>query len=239
MTKRTWVLLGGTSLITEQFAHIAAQNKHAVLLVGREQEQLNIIAQDIHLRFNTPCSLLVCDVAHNIEILLTKLASIAGEYDLFIAHSDFSTNDMLTAETITSLIKTNILSTVVLINHYLNTQQKEHRIIYLSSVAACRGRAKNSLYGGSKAAVELFLQGLQQAASPAQHITIAKLGFIDTQQTYGAPGIFYAAPPSACAQACWQAMQQNKRQFYFPKFWQFIMTIINCLPFFIYKRMNV
>ena len=98
-------------------------------------------------------------------------------------------------------------------------KQKQHTILYLSSVAACRGRAKNSLYGASKTAIEIYLQGLQQAATKQQHITIARLGFIDTKQTYGVPGIFYAAPPKECAEACWKAIKRKKRLFYFPKFW--------------------
>lgn len=239
MTKRTWVILGATSLIAEHFAHIAAKNNCNLRLIGRDVEQLNLIAQDIQLRFNVSCELLVCDLAQNKNLLLTIFDDIKSEFDLFIAQSDFSENDGLTPESIDNLIKINTVSSLVLINHYLNIKQKEHRIIYLSSVAACRGRAKNSLYGGSKAAVELYLQGLQQTATPAQRITIARLGFIDTKQTYGLPGIFYAAPPKDCAQACWKAMSQNKRLFYFPKFWWLIMTIIRNLPFFIYKKMKV
>jgi short-subunit dehydrogenase len=239
MIKRTWVILGATSLISEQFAHIAAKNKYNLRLIGRDLEQLNIIAQDIQLRFNISCELLVCDLTQKMDVLLTLFDSIEGEFDLFIAHSDFSDNALLTAESISNLIKINILSTVLLVNHYLHLEQNQHRIIYLSSVAARRGRAKNSLYGGSKAAVEVYLEGLQQAALPSHHITIARLGFIDTKQTYGVPGVFYAPSAKECAQACWKAINANKRVFYFPKFWRIIMTIIRFLPFFIYKKMKV
>lgn len=237
--KRTWIILGATSVIAEQFAHIAAKENYKLRLVGRDLEHLSLICQDIQLRFHVTCELAVCDLNQETEPLLSLFDSLDGECDLFIAHSDFTNNHHLTTASINSIIKINVLSTVSIINYYLHLNQKEHHLLYLSSVAACRGRAKNSLYGGTKAAIEVYLQGLQQAASPTQHISIAKLGFIDTKQTYGLPGVFYAAPPQLCAQACWKAVKSKKREFYFPKFWFFIMTIIRSLPFFVYKKLVI
>jgi len=237
--KRTWIILGATSVIAEQFAHLAAKENYSLRLVGRDLERLTLVSHDIQLRFNVACELVVCDLSQKTKVLLTLFDSIEDECDLFIAHSDFSDNSHLTPESIYTIINTNVLATTLLVNHYLNLAQKEHNILYLSSVAACRGRAKNSLYGGTKAAIEIYLEGLQQAASPTQHISIAKLGFIDTKQTYSVPGVFYAAPPKDCAQACWKAIKNHKRVFYFPKFWFFIMTIIRSLPFFVFKKMGI
>jgi short-subunit dehydrogenase len=238
MTQRTWVIIGATSIIAEKFAHIAAQSRHQLLLIGRQQTQLNLIANDINLRYQTSCNVLVLDLVEQIDDLVAMLKTKDGELDLFMAHSDFTENDHLNDETISHLIKLNILTTTLLIHTYLNRQQKEYNLLYLSSVAACRGRSKNSLYGASKASIEIYLQGLQQVANPNQHITIARLGFIDTKQTYGLPGIFYAAPPDACAKVCWNALRRRKRIFYYPYFWKMIMAIITRLPFFLYKRMG-
>lgn len=235
---RTWILLGATSIIAEQFAHLAAQNNCNLRLIGRDLEQLTLISQDLKIRYSISCDLRLCDFSQKIDPL-NLFDAIEGEFDLFIAQSDFTDNLNLNTESITQSIHVNILASVLLINHYLNLKQKKHHILYLSSVAASRGRAKNSLYGGTKAALEIYLQGVQQGASETQHICIAKLGFIDTKQTYGLPGIFYAAPPSQCAKACWKAMQAHKRLLYFPKFWFLIMAVIRSLPFFIYKKMKI
>ena len=235
---RTWVIIGATSVIAEQFAHLAAQSGCHLRLVGRDADQLQIIAQNIQLRYQIPSEIVVMDVAETAKSLCTVFASSdQRELDLLIAHSDFTDNDHLNNQSITRLIDTNILATTLLIHSYLNSRQAEHHLIFLSSVAACRGRAKNSLYGASKAAIEVYLQGLQQAALATQHISIARLGFIDTKQTYGLPGIFYAAQPSGCAQACWKAIHRKKRMFYYPGFWRAIMAIITRLPFFIYKAL--
>lgn len=238
MTHRTWVILGATSIIAEEFAHLVAKAGHHVRLVGRDHDQLDIIAKDIELRYQVPCEIVVMEMTVQAEQLLTLLNQGDHELDLFIAHSDFTGNSDLNPLSITKLIEVNILATTLLIHAYLSSNQTQHNLFYLSSVAACRGRSKNSLYGASKAAIEVYLQGLQQAASEMQHIIIARLGFIDTKQTYGLPGIFYAAPPKDCAKACWKAIKRKKRLFYYPGFWRAIMAIITRLPFFIYKKMG-
>ncbi|MDR3502696.1 MAG: SDR family NAD(P)-dependent oxidoreductase [Legionella sp.] len=238
MTQRTWVILGATSIIAEKFAHIAAQTGHRLRLIGRQSEQLHLIAQDIQLRYQVPCEFFVVDMTADPEVLLAVLNKSEQELDLFIAHSDFTENDQLNPQSIHQLIQVNIQATALLINAYLNTTQTQHHLLYLSSVAACRGRAKNSLYGATKACIEVYLQGLQQAASPSQQITIARLGFIDTRQTYGRPGIFYAGPPKTCAQVCWNALHKKKRLIYYPFFWRGIMTIMSRVPFFVYKKMS-
>ncbi len=238
MTPRTWIILGATSIITEKFAHLAAAAGFSLRLVGRDQEQLEIITQDIQLRFQVPCTYIMIQTNELASQLATIIKQENSELDLLIAHSDFTENDGLNPTTMTQLIETNILSTALLIHAYLNLPQKQHNLLYMSSVAACRGRSKNSLYGASKAAIEIYLQGLQQGATTNQHIAIARLGFIDTKQTYGLPGIFYAAPPEDCAQACWKAINRKKRMFYYPAFWRAIMYVITRLPFFIYKKMG-
>lgn len=237
MKRRTWVILGATSIISEEFASLAACSGHPLLLVGRNLSQLTVIAADITLRYHVHCEVITADFAQNINPLI-KILEHYKNIDLFIAHSVMINNDELSSDNITELLTANITNTTQLIHAYWHKKQTEHRLLFISSVAACRGRAKNSLYGASKAAIETYLQGLQQAATNSQHITIAKLGFIDTHVTYGEPGIFYASPPKACAMACWQALKTKKRTLYHPFFWRHIMGIITYLPFFIYKKMG-
>jgi short-subunit dehydrogenase len=238
MTPRTWVILGATSIIAEKFAHRVAADGHHLRLVGRDLEQLETIAQDIRLRYGVPCDIVLMEMTTHTDKLLTVLKPCANELDLFIAHSDFTGNNELNQLSITELIEVNVLATTLLIHTYLNLNQGQHHLFYLSSVAACRGRSKNSLYGGSKAVIEVYLEGLQQTALTTQHITVVRLGFIDTKQTYGLPGVFHAADPQECAKACWKAIKRKKRMFYYPAYWRAIMAIITRLPFFIYKKMG-
>jgi len=238
MDKNTWVILGATSIIAEKFAQLAAEAGHDLLLVARDQPQLAIIAADIRLRYRVQCEEMTIDFAKDSSLLIEKLGNSQREFNLLIAYSLMINNNKLDNNNIASLIEVNIISTVQIIHAYLNSRQKQHRLVYLSSVAAVKGRAKNSLYGASKSAIELYLQGLQQAATKNQFITIARLGFIDTKLTFGEPGIFYASSPAACAKACWRASLAHKRLIYHPFFWRFIMALISRLPFFLYQKMS-
>jgi short-subunit dehydrogenase len=237
MKQRTWVILGATSIIAEEFAECVAREGNSLLLVGRNKTQLDIISTNITLRHAVHCDVLPIDLSNNIHPLLIQLKHL-NNIDLFIAHSVMLNNDKLNDNNIAELININVTNTIRLIHAYWHKKQTQHRLLFISSVAAERGRSKNSLYGASKAAVEVYLEGLQQTASSHQHITIARLGYIDTHTTYGQPGIFYASPPKACALACFRALQSKKRRIYHPFFWHFIMSIITHLPFIIYKRMG-
>lgn len=238
MTKKTWMILGATSIIANEFAHLVAAAGHSLILVGRDTLQLDVIADDLTLRHRVACEVLTADLSEDIRGLLKTIQTMEQELSLFIAHSFIVENNQLNPPAISLLVKTNILSTVQVIHTYMNKQQSEHQLLFLSSVAACRGRARNSFYGASKAAVEIYLEGLQQEAGPSTTITVARLGFIDTVQTYGMPGVFYASPPKACAKACWDNLHRKKRRFYHPGFWRFLMTVIKYMPFFVYRRMG-
>ncbi len=237
MKKRTWVIIGATSIIAEAFARLAAQQGHPLILVGRHHAQLEVIAADITWRFHVPCDVITADFSNDIDQFL-KILGHCKNIDLFIAHSDLKENRETSRDTIPELVNTNITNTIQLIHAYWHKKQTKHQLIFLSSVAAVRGRARNSLYGASKAAVEVYLEGLQQGAMKNKHITIARLGYIDTRNTYGQARIFYASPPKACASACWKALHAQKRLIYHPFFWRYIMTLIAYVPFFMYRRMR-
>lgn len=238
MSTRTWFILGATSIIAEEFAHLAAQAGYSLFLVARDPAQLEIISADLRLRYAIACDYLVADLAHNAANVIKKITENQQDIDLFIAHSVILENEALTLHNIEKLVNVNLLSTVQLIHVYLSRDQFKHNLIFLSSVAAGRGRAQNSLYGASKAAIEVYLEGLQQAANQQTNISLIRLGYIDTVQTYGKPGVFYAATPKDCAKACWQASHAKKRMVYYPFFWYFIIKAMRAIPFLIYKKMK-
>lgn len=236
---RTWLILGATSAIAESFAKLAAKAGHSLLLIGRQTQALEHIAADLQSRYSIFCEILTVDFTKNLDLIRHIFIKSSVEFDIFIAQSQMVDNAALTVQNITDVITVNITNTIQLIHAYWHKPQQQHQIIFLSSVAAGRGRAKNSLYGASKAAVEVYLEGLQQSATDRQHITIAKLGYIDTHLTYGKPGIFYAATPAACAKACWRNLTARKNAFYYPFFWAVIIRGLQALPWGIYRKLRV
>lgn len=238
MKQRRWIITGATSLISEAFARRAAKQGEQLLLIARDQEQLAIIASDIQLRYQIHCETMVMDFSQTVKPLLDLIHQTDQELDLFIGHSLIMDNAALQEQDIERMLTCNINHTVKLIDSYIKKTQQKHRILFLSSVAACRGRAKNSLYAASKAAIEVYLEGLQQKADKEMIISTLRLGYIDTNQTFGKPGIFYAASPDDCAQACWLALNKRKNKGYFPRFWWPLMTLIKALPLLLFRRVD-
>lgn len=236
--KKRWVIIGATSAIAQAFARQVAADGFNLLLIARDSDELQTIAADCQIRYSVHCDSVCIDLEKDTRHLVNILSQHNDELYLFLAASSILENNALTSQNIDTMLQVNVLSLTQIIHVYWQKQQINHRIIFLSSVAACRGRYKNSLYGGSKALIEIFLQGLQQQSGKTQHITIARLGFIDTVQTYGKEGIFYAASPVECARVCYQANSRSKRQFYYPFFWRYIMWIIRHLPFAVYQRLK-
>ena len=237
MKKTPWIITGGSCVIAKEFAHIVAQHGAEVLLIGRDKNQLAIICADIRCRYRTICDYYVQDFTQDLTPLLNTLNK-KDAYNLFLAHADGVPNEQLNASAITHCIKTNIEASTQLVHAYWNASFPEKNIIFISSVAAKYGRSKNSLYGASKAAMEVYLQGLQQSCAKEQHILIARAGFIDTQQTFGLPGVFYAAPARSFAKRLWQSHLRQKHLIYYPRFWRVVMGIFSFIPWVIYKKMK-
>jgi len=236
--KETWMIIGATSVIAEAFALEMAALKHDVILVGRQEAALNAIASNLTLRHGIDSTIIICDMAKKINPILTVLENTDSTIHLFIACSAMQQNHELNDALIKDMITVNITHTILLIEHYLKKQQTTHQFCFLSSVASMRGRSKNSIYGATKAAIEVYLEGLQHQAIPNTFITIMRLGFIDTKHTFGLPGVFYAAPPSACAKACVKAINKHKRLVTYPFIWRPIMFVIRQLPFFLFRKIN-
>lgn len=239
MSKMTWVITGATSAISKAFAKLIAPQSEALILVGRNEIELHRQAKDINIRYAVHCEILVQDFEQPITPLLEMINEYKTPLGLFLAHSHMHDNDHLNLLEIQKLVTVNLLKTCQIVHTYLHKPQNKHQLIFLSSVAAARGRGKNSLYGASKAAMEVYLQGLQQTANPNTTLTIARLGYIDTLQTYGKPGIFYAASPENTAKACLRALTRKKRLFYYPFFWRWIMAMICTMPWGIFKKLNI
>lgn len=231
-----WLVLGATSKIAEAFALKAAQCGDDIILCGRDIEELKLIANDIQIRTQVQSEIIQFDFSNtNITPLVEVIKN--NTCHLLIAQGQMPLNEDLTDQKIIDVIEINSRSTIRLIHEYLHSNQKTHRIIYLSSVAGDRGRAKNSFYGATKKVVDTYLEGLIN--TPNSVITIARLGFIDTKLTYGQPGIFHAAKPDVCGQYLFDANKKGKNILYFPRFWYFIMFIIRNLPLWIFRRLKI
>ena len=243
----TVLALGATSAIAEATLRILAERGVRFYLVARSQEKLDAVSADLLMRGATGVATRVMDLndtaAH--AAMLGAAAQSLGTIELaLLAHGILgsqkeSEQSYSAAE---AVFHTNFLSTVSLITWLANYFEsvKQGTLAVISSVAGDRGRKSNYVYGASKGALSIYLDGVRSRLDPAgvQVLTI-KPGFVATPMTaHLVQGPLFARP-SKVAQRIVKAIERRRDVIYVPAFWGPIMFALRAIPRPIFKKVNV
>lgn len=241
------LILGATSPIARATANSLAKKGHPIFLAGRDEEELQRIASDIHIRYgvDTHYGRFDADQYDQHQLFLSDVIKKMGGIDgAVVAFGDMgehqgSIKDFSLAN---QVISRNYTGACSILTHIANTleQQKSGFIIGISSVASDRGRQSNYIYGSAKGGLSLFLQGLRnRLSSSGVHVMTVKPGFVDTSMTFGLPGTFLVANPKDVGEKIIKGLEKNKDVMYVPWFWTIIMGIIKMIPEKIFKKMKL
>ena len=244
---RKIVVAGATSAIAEATCRLFAENRDRLYLVGRREERLNNISDDLKVRGADKIYTQLLDLSESNEHkkLLENAESAMGGVDmLFVAYGTLPDQKKCEESIELALQEFNINCTSVLsllgVAANMFQKQKKGHIVVITSVAGDRGRKSNYLYGSAKGAVSIFLQGLRNRLydSGVQVLTI-KPGFVDTPMTEEfTKGVLWSTPESV-AKKIYQAINKNTDLLYVPWYWQFIMRIIKTVPESLFKRLSL
>lgn len=240
------LIIGATSLIAEEVAKSFLESESKFFLVGRNENKLESLASDLKVRgakdsftYSLDCSnmklqsSMINEAFNSLSSIDLCLIAYGNLTDQHRAEND---SDYLHDE-----INTNFISYIHLLNLLaakLEVQQSG-RIAVITSVAGERGRAKNSIYGSSKAGLSTFLEGLRQKVSKSNiSVLDIKPGFVDTPMTQSfEKGILWASPKHV-AKDIYEAIVKNKVKIYTPYFWILIMSIIKLIPTKIFNKLK-
>lgn len=247
MNKPTrFLVLGATSGIAQAFQqHVAARGAH-LYLVARDAAKLDAVRRDLLLRGAASVETCALDLDHTDEHIpmLQEALSKLGTIDVaLIAHGVLGDQQQAEAnyDAAACVLHTNFLSAVSLItwlaNHFESTHQGTLAVI--SSVAGERGRKSNYVYGASKGALSIFLEGVRNRIDRAgvQVLTI-KPGFVATPMTAHLKQGPLFASADAVAKGILRAIETRKDVVYLPGFWRVILLILRHIPESIFKKMN-
>jgi decaprenylphospho-beta-D-erythro-pentofuranosid-2-ulose 2-reductase len=145
-------------------------------------------------------------------------------------------------EVAAAILHTNFISTVSLLTwlgNYFQAQQGG-ALAVVSSVAGDRGRKSNYVYGASKGALNIFLEGMRNRIDRdgVQVLTI-KPGFVDTPMTAHVAHNALFATPDQVARGLLKAVEQRRDVAYLPWFWAWIMLLVRAIPRSRFKKMNM
>lgn len=244
--KRTWLVLGASSSVGRAFARLAAHQGADIVLAGRDTDDLNRTAADVALRTGASVEVMSFDAVDfdSHAAFAAECARRDSALDVFLLFGTMHEQDDSDADfdLVRQIVNVNYLGAVSILDRLapILEEQGDGRVVVLSSVAGDRGRRKNYLYGSAKGALNLYLQGLRARLFEAGvSVTTVKAGFLDTDMTFGLPGLFLVASPKECAEACLRLSAKGRESAYFPKFWFLIMTIIKSIPEPIFKRLSI
>lgn len=244
--RETWVVLGASSSIGRAFARQAAARGADILLAGRDTDDLQRLAADVALRAGRETDVIYFDAqaTGQHEEFVDRCAGRDGTINIMLLFGTMPDQEATDAdfELARQSIEVNYLGAVSVLNRFAPHLEKRGagKVVVLSSVAGDRGRIKNYLYGSAKGALNLYLQGLRaRLQRSGVSVTTVKAGFMDTDMTFGLPGMFLVASPEDCAAACLKLSDKGREVAYFPFFWWGIMTIIKAIPERIFKRLSI
>ena len=233
------IVIGATSGMGRELAKILAANNYVVGLVGRRDELLHELQQEIP----TPALIKSFDIASAEAINLledliqemngVELVVISAGVGFFNPDLDFAKEKATIDVNVTGFVA----MAGVAFKHFV--KQGTGHIVGISSIAALRGGGYLPAYNASKAFVSNYLEGLRQKAHKlGLPITITDIqpGFVDTAMTQGTKGLFWLASPAKAASQIYRAIVANRNHAYITKRWWIMACLLKIAPDWLYNK---
>jgi len=246
--KQNIIIIGATSAIAEAVARRYAESGAQLFLVARNNDKLQLIANDLKIRSASAVQTWVMD-ANDSEAILPMLDAAWNAFNSYdvalIAHGTLP--DQARTETDISYaldqFRTNGDSVIACLTGLAMRFEPQGKgvIAVISSVAGDRGRASNALYGAAKAAINTYASGLRvRLFKSGVHVLLIKPGFVATPMTaeLDLPARLTVSA-DVVATDIQKAINKRKNVLYTPWFWQWIMLIIRTIPEFLFKKMKL
>jgi short-subunit dehydrogenase len=242
----TWLILGASSALARALAREAASRRAAIILAGRDTDDLARTANDIRIEYDVSVSSIPFDArdfASHAGIAAT-MADIPGILNVAVLFGIMPDQASMDADIPQALacIDTGFTGAVSILHHLAPEMERRRGgvVMGFGSVAGDRGRLKNYVYGATKSGLHTYLAGLRnRLGRHGVHVMTVKPGFVDTAMTFGLPGMFLVAQPDTVARACLDAAAKRRDIVYVPWFWQAIMAIIRAIPERIFKKLSI
>ncbi len=241
------LIVGATSAIAQETAKLLATQGNSLFLIGRNPESLEVISADLRVRGARAVGVACLDLREfekHASVLDEATSFLEGLDIVLVAHGVLPDQKACeeTFDQARDAIDTNFVSVVSILTPVaqLFERQKSGMIAVISSVAGDRGRQSNYIYGATKGALNVFLEGLRNrlAAANVSVLTI-KPGFVDSPMTADLKKNALFIQPSSVAKRIVRAIEKGKDTVYIRWYWYWIMALIKSIPEPIFKRMKL
>ena len=110
----------------------------------------------------------------------------------------------------------------------------------LSSVAGERVRKANPVYGGTKAGIDGFAQGLGDGlAADGVHLMVVRPGFVHSAMTQGLQAAPFATTPEKVAEATARGLRGRRRTVWAPGILRVVFSVLRHVPGPVWRRLPI
>jgi short-subunit dehydrogenase len=224
--KQTAVITGASSGIGWALAKVLAAEGAKVGLVARRKERLETLAEEIR-RAGGTAALAPADVGDREQTVgaIRDLAGELGPVDLLVAGAGVGTPtelDPVNASDVEQMFRVNVLGVVYAIEAVLPDMLRRGsgHLAAISSIAAYKGLPRESGYCASKAAVNIYMEGLRLHLR-SRNIAVSTIcpGFVQTPMVehhqFRMPWLLQ---PDEAARRIARALKNKRKVYNFP--WQ-------------------
>lgn len=177
------------------------------------------------------------------EAAIAEVVRRHGDIDLavvafaLLGEGEVTSRDVAAAVEIAHVNFTaNVASTIAVANRMRS--QGHGAIVVLSSVAGERVRAANPVYGGTKAGIDGFAQGLGDGlAADGVHVLVVRPGFVHSAMTAGKKAAPFATTPEKVAEATAKGLRARRRTVWAPGILRFVFSALRHLPGPVWRRL--
>ncbi|MGH7173475.1 MAG: SDR family NAD(P)-dependent oxidoreductase [Gemmataceae bacterium] len=239
------IITGASSGIGWALAHALASEGCKVGLVARRREQLAALAGEIENRGGTT-AYVVADVAEREPTVsaIREVAARLGPVDLLLANAGVgapTTIEPFNVGDVERMFRVNLLGVVYSLEAVLPQMLERRRghLAAVSSLAAYKGLPGESGYTSSKAAVNVFMEGLRvQLRGKGIAVTTICPGFVKTPMTevneFKMPWLLTA---EEAARRIVRALKRKRKVYNFPWQMALFMKLSRWAPDWLLDRM--
>lgn len=240
------LIVGASAGVGRALSETLATHGYSMILVASDAQDLESQASYLRLVYGVRVKVVAAD-ANRAEDFLGRILLAAEDFGhidgLFFPIGVSLNNDrgMLSIGEARFLFETNFLIIAGIIGHFLPDFLASGRgnIVGFGSVAAIRGRGSNMVYSAAKRGLESYFESLQHLVAGTDiRVQLYRLGYINTQQSFGKHLLFPSISPNKVAQEVVGNLDIDQRFFYFPRYWAFVANMVAFLPWGIFKKLN-
>src|SRR3989344_470068 len=240
------VVIGGSAGLGRALAEELAAAGHDLFLVATDRRDLEALAADLKIRFKRRVAIHAADIREiPAAALRESCVSQLGKHDCLFLVSGQSDPERdfegLSENDVDRLIQVNFAAPVRIALAFLPDliQSRNCACVGIGTVAQARARARNTVYAASKQALEFFFEGLHQKLTwTSCRIQYYRVGFMNTQMTFGRESILPYADPSYVAKKIVAGLDRDRIGTYLPWWWAVVMTVYRFLPWSIFRKLR-